>query len=175
VNVSRKLCDAGWLGILRKEISYNVQSPTDTNTNKDTNMKRGNAFPSKYLSRTDVESPILCTVGSVMGEDIKSDHGDEHKPVCYFTDQETGLVVNGVNWDMIEKIARDTGVENAEDSDNWANTKVVLYFDPTIRFGNKVTGGIRVRAPRVITNGPTPPAPAPDPEPPALTDDQVPF
>lgn len=138
-------------------------------------MNRSHAFPSKYLSKTDVEGgPVLAVVGSVMGEDIKGEHGDDHKPVCYFTNLEKGLILNGINWDTIQDIATKNGVAMPEDSDNWTGQKVVLYFDPTVRFGSKVTGGLRVRAPIVKTQA-APPAEPEEMEPPPLADEDIAF
>ena len=52
------------------------------------------------------------------------------------------LVLNATKMHDMEYIT------NSDDSDDWINVQIVLYVDPTISFGSKVTGGIRIRAPR---------------------------
>jgi hypothetical protein len=143
-------------------------------------MKRGNAFPSKYLGRVDVEDkPILCTIGSVQTDVIKGEHGDETKPILYLTDQEKALILNGTNWDLIEEIATKVGVEDPGDTTYWTGMQIVLYFDPNVKFGARKTGGVRVRAPKTpqpagIATPPPAVEDAPE-EPPPLTDADVPF
>jgi len=109
-------------------------------------MKRGHAFPSKYLGRVDVEdSPLVCTIAKVTIERLEGEHGSDDKPVVSFSDQSKDLILNGTNWDSIEEIATTGGVTDPGDSDCWTGLQVVLYFDPNVRFGKRITGGVRVR------------------------------
>jgi hypothetical protein len=85
-----------------------------------------------------------------------------------FPELEKPMVLNSTNGQIIAQITK------SEDTDHWTGQKIVLYDDPTVSFGGKLTGGIRVRAPR---NQPAPahgilgkpqhppaaPAPAPAP------------
>lgn len=64
------------------------------------------------------------------------------KWVCYFHEQEKGMILNTTNGQLISKI---TGSETTE---HWPGHKIILYNDPTISFGGKITGGLRVRQPQ---------------------------
>jgi hypothetical protein len=117
-------------------------------------MKRSDAFPSKYLGKDDVDPPRLGTISSVRIDTLKSDDGAENKPVMYFREEVLKpLILNNTNWTICEEAY-------GEDSDTWAGKKLELYHDPTIMFGKKRVGGVRVRIP-ANGNGHTGPA-APD-------------
>lgn len=62
--------------------------------------------------------------------------------VVYFTELEKGLVLNSTNAQII------AGFLKSDETDEWRGHKVVLYSDPNISYGGRVTGGIRVRAPK---------------------------
>ena len=105
-------------------------------------MKRSEAFPSKFMSKDDVQVPIVATIGGVKPEILKSDNGEEQKPVMYFTSDHKPLILNNTNWMTMEDWWGD-------DSDKWLGKKIELYFEPNIMFGNKRVGGVRVRTPNV--------------------------
>ena len=65
----------------------------------------------------------------------------EHKLVVWFAETEKGLVFNKINGETISEIVGD------DDSDSWADQKVVLFADKT-DFGGRRVDCIRVRAPR---------------------------
>ena len=62
---------------------------------------------------------------------------------------------------------------------DWVGHKIVLYHDPTVSFGGKLVGGIRVRMPRNAKAAPAKAAPKPAPEEPKDfdpdNDDGIPF
>lgn len=101
-------------------------------------MKRNDAFPSKYLSKEDVEPPITATIEDVGMEKFDGDKGEEYKPVMTFREDVKPCILNNTNWGTIEEAY-------GEDSDNWAGKRITLYCDPNIMFGKKKTGGIRIR------------------------------
>lgn len=106
-------------------------------------MKRSDAFPSKYLSQTDVEPAITAIIDEVTRETLKGrdDEPDETKAVMYFkNDTVKPMVLNNVNWLACEDLYGD-------DSDNWGGKPIELYRDANIMFGSKRVGGIRIRAP----------------------------
>lgn len=99
---------------------------------------------SSFLKRTDVKTPLLVTIDhcedvNVAGEGDKADI----KRVIYFKELEKPLVGNDTNREAIALVA------GSRDDDHWEGHKVVLFDDPNVRFGTKITGGIRVRAPKV--------------------------
>jgi len=103
-------------------------------------MKRSEAFPSKYMSKDDVKVPIRVIMISVGKEILSSDNGEESKPVLYLDNDRKPLILNNINWMTIEDMYGD-------DSDSWKGKDIELYFDPTVMFGNKRVGGVRVRKP----------------------------
>lgn len=137
-------------------------------------MKMHDAFPGNFLKKEDFPQPTLATIDRVEEQQIKGDKGEESKPVLYLRDPSDrqldtarGLIVNKSNWEAIEHI---TG---ADDSDEWAGQAIVLFNDPTVMFGAKRVGGVRIRSPKSTAAVPTPP-PAAE-EPPPHEDGDIPF
>lgn len=98
---------------------------------------------SRYLSQGDVGTGVLVTIKGVTQENV----GLEGEPeklrwVMTFAEAEKGLVLNSTNGQLIASFLK------SDESDNWIGHKIVLFNDPTISFGGKLVGGIRVRAPR---------------------------
>jgi len=105
---------------------------------------------SRFLKRADVGSGKLLTIASCDQQNVaKKDEAPEFKWCLHFAETDKPVVLNRVNSELVAQI---TGERN---SDNWGGFKVVLYDDPTISFGGKLVGGIRIRAPKNKT------APAP--------------
>ena len=67
---------------------------------------------------------------------------EEMKWCLSFRETEKPMVLNSTNAQIIALI---TGQEITE---KWTGSRLVLYDDPNIQFGGKLTGGIRARAPR---------------------------
>lgn len=132
---------------------------------------------SKFLTKEDVTPPVLGTIESVHQMNVaKEGAPEELKWVVVFEESEKPMVLNSTNGQLIAQI---TG---SDETDNWPGHKVVLYNDPAVSFGGKITGGIRVRAPKgqgkpAQPQGERKPDPAPaKPAMPAAPDDQdVPF
>lgn len=98
---------------------------------------------SKYLTRADVGSGALVTIRELAQENISKEGAPEElKWAMYFDECEKPLLCNPTNAQIIASILK------SEESDDWIGQKVVLYDDPTVSFGGKLVGGIRVRAPR---------------------------
>lgn len=109
-------------------------------------MKRNEAFPSKYMSKEDVDPPIIGTITSLTREKLKSDEGDETKTVMLFKEENLKpFILNNVNWMVCEDAY-------GEDSDTWLGKTIELYKDPNVMFGAKRVGGVRIRVP-VKSNG----------------------
>lgn len=96
---------------------------------------------SKYLAKDDVgEDGVILTIKGFKTETIKGDNGDEEKIVMYFEEPDfKPMIVNRTNAQLIS-IA--TGAAVAGEA---RGKKVVVYNDPTISFGGKITGGIRIK------------------------------
>lgn len=126
---------------------------------------------SKYLTKDDVgEDGLILTIRGFKMETIKSDEGDEDKVVCYFVEDVKPMVVNRTNSQLIGSA---TGAKTAGES---VGKQIVVYNDPSVGFGGKVTGGLRVKriagAPR-----PAPAAPRANTQrgPDEFGDDKIPF
>lgn len=108
-------------------------------------MKRSEAFPSKYLSKEDVDPARIGTINGLKRETLKSDDGDETKTVMYFREEALKpMILNNTNWMIAEEAY-------GEDSDAWVGKKIELYLDPNVMFGAKRVGGVRVRIPSAAT------------------------
>lgn len=103
-------------------------------------MKRHEAFPSKYLSKEEVETPITATIASVKMETFSGDNGDESKPALYFLENIKPCLLNNANWMTCEDLY-------GPESDDWAGKKIEVYKDPNVMFGKKRVGGVRLRQP----------------------------
>lgn len=113
---------------------------------------------SKYLTKEDCTPPILVTIAGYEQVNVAMENQvPELKWALKFDEQDKPLVLNQTNGQIIGVIA------GSEDFDDWMGKKIVLYNDPTIAFAGKITGGIRVRAPKGRA------APAVPPE------DEIPF
>jgi hypothetical protein len=111
-------------------------------------MKRSQAFPSNYLGKDDVQAPRVCVIDHVSMVTLKSEHGEEEKPALFFRGDVKPMVLNNTNWITIEAAYGD-------ESDNWRGKAVEVYFDPSVMFGSKRIGGVRLRIPtqRTASNG----------------------
>lgn len=134
---------------------------------------------SNFLKKEDCGNGILVTIKAVSQENVaKSGAPEELKWCVHFGELEKPMVLNNTNAQLIAQIAR------SEETDHWTGVKVVLFHDPSVSYGGKVIGGIRVRAPRGKAaqqqNAPAPTRPAPLPVPTedpisGPDDDSVPF
>jgi hypothetical protein len=144
---------------------------------------------SRFLTKNDCGTGILVTIKEVVQENVSADGEAEEMHWCmYFDETEKPLILKPVNGALLQSIL------GSGESDDWIGRKVVLFEDKTVMMKGKITGGIRIRAPRnqqparpaaarpsPVAGTPTPrprSAPAPEPEPPLNEpegDDQVPF
>lgn len=100
---------------------------------------------SKFLKKEDVDSPKLATITAITMENCAMEGADpDLRPCLHFDNIEKPLVLNSTNGQIIAKITgADTDIENT-----WIGKAVVLYNDPNVTYNGKLTGGIRVRAPK---------------------------
>jgi len=104
-------------------------------------MKRSQAFPSTYLSKDDVQTPRVGIIDKVDMATLKSEHGEEEKPVMHFRGGNLKpMILNNTTWLACEAAYGD-------DSDLWRGKPVEVYHDPNVMFGAKKVGGVRLRIP----------------------------
>jgi hypothetical protein len=122
---------------------------------------------SKFLKQSDIGAGALMTVAGCNPHNVAKEGAEPETKWCLeFEESEKPLVLNAINIQLCEKIF------GSDDTDEWIGRRVVLYVDPTISFQGKVTGGIRVRAPKQQNAAKPAPKPAAVAE---LTDDDIPF
>lgn len=95
---------------------------------------------SKYLSKEDVgEDGLILTIRGVRMETLKTDEGDEDKVVLHFEEDVKPMVLNRTNSQLLGAA---TGAKNAGEA---KGKQIVVYNDPTVGFGGKITGGLRIK------------------------------
>lgn len=97
---------------------------------------------SKYLTKEDAgEAGKDLTIQTVVMEQVGEDSQGhpEMKAVIYWMEPQKPMVCNVENF---QRISRITG---QGDTDFWPNTRICVYNDPFVSFGNRQTGGLRVR------------------------------
>lgn len=95
---------------------------------------------SKYLSKGDVgEDGVILTVKGFRMESIKTDDGDEDKMVLHFRENIKPMILNRTNAQLI---AIATGASKAGEA---VGKQIVVFNDPTVSFGGKVMGGLRIK------------------------------
>jgi hypothetical protein len=96
---------------------------------------------SKFLTKHDVEPPILVTIKSYESLNVAMESQSEEVKWCLnFNEVDKPLVLNMTNGQLISAII------GSGDFDHWIGKEIVLYNDRTVMFAGKLTGGIRVRA-----------------------------
>lgn len=98
-------------------------------------------LPSSYLKQTDFdESGAIVSVASVAQKNVaREDEPLEMKWLVHFNEFEKAMVLNTTN---INALAKACG---SDDTDDWAGKEVIVYVDPTIAYGGKIVGGLRIR------------------------------
>ena len=96
---------------------------------------------SNFLSKEDVgEDGVILTIRGFKTETVKGDNGDETKVVMHFMEEGyKPMILNNTNSNILGKIL------NVATAGEAKGKQVVVYDDPTVGFGGKITGGIRLK------------------------------
>jgi hypothetical protein len=89
-----------------------------------------------------LQAEITVTIKSYAIESIRTQSSTTKKGVLYF--EEEGIKPLIVNKTKLKPLVVAYGYE----TDSWIGKRITLYFDPTVKFGREITGGIRVKLPR---------------------------
>lgn len=111
-----------------------------------------------YLKQEDMQGKVAkVVIESVSLDEVKdTDTGrNEHKLVMHFVGKDKTLILNRTNCEAVEQIC------GTDDYTRWQGHAVVLFVDPTVKFGAKTVGGLRIRA--VVSAAPPPPPPVREP------------
>lgn len=114
---------------------------------------------SKYLKKEDLadfEDGAIVTIKGFKYESIQTgDDAAEDKVICYFKEFDKGMVLNKTNASLIPIC---TGARTAGEA---RGKQLVLYVDPTVSYGGKIVGGLRLKkvpgapkAPRAVARPP---------------------
>ena len=120
--------------------SANTQRNTNMTINNDMSFDQLVPKNSNYLSKEDVgEDGVILTIKGFKEEQIEGDDGLENKIVMYFHENYKPMIINRTNSQLIQiaTSARTTGEA--------VGKEIVVYCDPTVGFGGKITGGIRIK------------------------------
>ena len=103
-------------------------------------MKASEMIESKYLKQSDIDGEVIATIQKIgRGNVAQEDQPEELKWMVKFAEFKKPMVLNSTNIQLLEKIC-------GEDTDDWPGKEVILYVDPNVSFGGKLTGGIRVKS-----------------------------
>jgi len=105
-------------------------------------------FPSKFLTKEDIGAGSKYTIVGVTQENVGKDEDPVMKPALHFNETKKPFILNKTNG---ESIAEAYG----NNTEGWNGKEIVIYFDPTIMFGGKKTGGMRVRPPKGVVVDPS--------------------
>jgi len=119
---------------------------------------------SRFITQHDVEPPVLATIKSFEEINVSKPGAEEEYRWCMWLKEfDKPMTLNSTNGKLIAAII---GSDELEDG---IGQNIVLYREPTISFGDKIVGGIRVRAPKPGYKKPEAlPEPPPD-------DSDIPF
>lgn len=83
---------------------------------------------------------LTVTIDYVKKETVVSTNGKkEEEVVAHLIGGHKPFILNKTNMKQIEKL---TGSRFVED---WKGKSIIVYFDPTIKFGKEIVGGLRIR------------------------------
>lgn len=95
---------------------------------------------SKYLTKEDAgEDGIVLTIKGFRMEPVKGDEGEEDKMVMHFMEDVKPMILNRTNAQLVGVC---TGSKTAGEA---RGKQIVVYNDPTVGFGGKITGGLRIK------------------------------
>lgn len=128
-------------------------------------MKANALIPSKFLKKEDVDPPKLVTVKALRQANVAmDDQPEEMKWTILFKELEKPMVLNSTNIQLLTKAL------GTDETDEWVGRQVVVYNDPNVSFAGKITGGVRIRAPKKPANPAAAQAAAP-----TDVDDDIPW
>jgi len=98
---------------------------------------------SKYLTKDHVgETGKNLTIQRILREQLagKTQGDREIKPVLYFEEEVPPMILNKTNVKRLQHYFPDAPTPN-----ELKGEVINAYFDPTIEFAGKITGGLRIR------------------------------
>ena len=103
------------------------------------------AFHSPYLSAADIVEPIVLTIKCVKLEPDKTKKTKDSFNTAFFAETEIRpgeplkpMVLNVINSKTLKRLT------NSPFIDDWADVKVTIFVDPSVKFGRDVVEGLRI-------------------------------
>lgn len=109
-------------------------------------MKTHEMIQSNYLKKEDVgEDGTIVTISGFDKVNVaRDDQPEDWKYTMQFEEFEKPMVLNSTNIQLCEKAL------GSDDTDDWIGKQIIVYNEPNISFGNKLVGGIRIKAYRKV-------------------------
>ena len=83
----------------------------------------------------------VVTIAAITTNEITGTGGEvSNKPIMKFSEPVKPLIVNTTNFKTMQKLFQSRYVED------WLGKQVILYGDPSVKFGREVVGGVRVKS-----------------------------
>lgn len=104
-----------------------------------------------YLGQHDFDpgEKKTFTVDRLVSDDVTDDKGRKKKePIMFFKEAVKPMIVNSTNCRKMEELSGSKYIES------WSGMRIIISVDPKVRFGGKVTGGLRIIG-KVSDNKPT--------------------
>ena len=95
----------------------------------------------KYMGHADVDPPIIVTVKTVTLEEVGRDDEKDQRWFMWFHEVKKGFRLNVTTIRILEAA---WGMH----TDLWIGKRIKLWWDPTVLFGGKPVGGVKVRLPQ---------------------------
>ena len=103
------------------------------------------AFNSPYLSAADITEPTVLTIKKVALDLDKTKKTKDRFNTAYFVESEIRsgeplkpMILNAGNSKTLKALAGSAFIED------WANIKVTIYVDNSVRFGKETVEGLRI-------------------------------
>lgn len=105
-------------------------------------MRTSDMIKSKYWRATDLQGqrPVTLTIAHVTEELMGRGAHQDVKCFLWFTDHLKGLQLNKIRVKVLE-------YAYGPDSEAWTGRKVRLSYDPTVEFGARAVGGVKIETP----------------------------
>lgn len=113
-------------------------------------MRTSDMIKSKFWRAADLQGqpPVVLTIADVTEELMGRGGRQDVKCFLWFTDHLKGLQLNKSRVRVIE-------MAYGPDSELWVGKRVRLSFDPTVEFGGRAVGGVRLQTPPGVVYTPS--------------------
>jgi hypothetical protein len=113
------------------------ETPIADNTSLDQAVPR----QSQYLTKEDCgDAGMIVTVAGLAMADLENDGKTDRRTILKFHGECKPMVLNQTNKELLKIATGETTAGGVK------GKQIIVFNDPTIMFGGKVTGGIRIKS-----------------------------